>query len=166
VTTNSDGESPEAAAAFLGGGLLAVSTSPDERMAVVVKSGRLLPRYVLCGRVSSAWSVIDWDDIDEEDERASNPHFTRADHEAIHGWFPTTTWTSTVTDKELAAGAPNVGMDFSRGLAPQEASRVVLRAGAERLIAPVIDGVYWIVRWNVDPNDETAEIEFEGFELD
>jgi hypothetical protein len=48
----------------------------------------------------------------------------------------------------------NFGVEVTRGNATSGAVEAILRDGREDFVAPVRDGVYWLVRWHVpDPDD-------------
>jgi hypothetical protein len=68
------------------------------------------------------------------------------------------TWISLV-DFDVEDG-PNVGVEITWGAAPPEATRAKLGRGEQELTAPVHEGAYWFIRWQVLDDDDEKVIRF------
>jgi hypothetical protein len=132
-------ETPESAAAAASPGeTLRVDASADGRWAVVLRRHRQTLGFALCRCADGGWVVED-------------------DGEMAPPWGSLrSTWISLV-DFEVEDG-PNVGVEISWGVAPVGAVRALLRSGNEEFVAPVHDGRYSLVRWQVpDPGENDNE---------
>jgi hypothetical protein len=134
-------ETPEDAAAGSVGAPLEVDASADGRWAVVIGGRRQSLRFALCKAAKGSWGFGDDGEMTPTRENVRS------------------TWISLV-DFDVEDG-PNVGVEITWGAAPPEATRAKLGRGEQELTAPVHEGAYWFIRWQVlDDDDDEKVIRF------
>ncbi|MDA0170528.1 hypothetical protein OJ998_15620 [Solirubrobacter taibaiensis] len=87
---------------------------------------------VVCKRENVEWIVEDAQEISASEQA------------------PRSSWTSLLDDEDL--DGDNVGVEVTWGAAPPDVVRGLLFVGGEQFAVDVVDGRYWLVRWDVaDP---------------
>ena len=126
-------ETLEAAiAAAVPGQTVYVERHSGGNWAVAVRRNGASLWIVVCKREDGEWIVEDDQEISAS-ERS-----------------PRSSWTSLLDDDDLDAG--NVGLEVTWGAAPADVVRGLLSVGSEQFAVDVVDGRYWLVRWDVtDP---------------